>query len=188
MCGTICVLLYQFLLDRHLALILMGGFLSVFLTLEITRRFSDSWNEFLVHKVFGIIARPHERTKTNGATYFLVSMFLLVLMFPQKPVVQLAVLVLAFADPAASVFGKLWGRRKLFKDKSFLGTSAFLVVAFAVVLGFLTLAVPAFGFPKALLVATVVAVFATVTELFSIRIDDNLSIPIVSALAAAPFF
>lgn len=185
--GLTCVLLYQFLLTREMALGLTGGFLAVFGILELTRRFSARWNNFLVDKVFGMISRPHERSRTNGSTYFALAMFIIVLFF-DKPIAQLSILILGFADPAASVFGKLWGRRKLFRDKSFVGTGTFFAVAFSATIIFLSLAVPAFSFSYALIVAGVVSLFATATELFSTRVDDNFTIPMACALIAAPFF
>lgn len=185
--GLTCTLLYQFVLGRELALMLLGSCLALFGVLEITRRFSERWNTILVEKVFGIIARPHERHKTNGSTYYVIAMFLLVIFFP-KPVVLISVLVLGFADPAASIIGKLWGRRKLFKKKSFMGTGAFLIVSFSVTLAYISLAVPNFSFLYALLIAAVISIIATATELFSIRVDDNLSVPLMSAIAAIPFF
>ena len=186
-CGITCVSLYQFFLNREMALWLMGGFMSVFVFLEVSRRFSERFNDFMVDKLFGIISRPHERYKVNGATCYLIAMFIMVVFF-NKPVVLLSVLVLAFADPAASIVGKLWGRRKLFRDKSFVGTTAFFITALVMVFTYLTLAVPSFSFGYALLVATVVSLVTTTVELFSTRVDDNLSIPLASALAAFGFF
>jgi dolichol kinase len=185
--GITCVLLYQFVLSKGLALWLMGSVLSVFLFLEVIRRSRPRLNDFLVDKVFGTISRPHEKHKVNGSTNYLIAMILLVIFFP-KPIVLMSVLVLGFADPAASVVGKLWGRRKLFREKSFLGTGTFLATSMAVCLTFMALAAPEFSFAYALLAAAVVSVVATATELFSTRIDDNLSIPLMAAVAAVFFF
>lgn len=186
-CGISCFILYQFLLTREIALMVMGCFIAVFGTLEITRRMSKRWNVFLVEHVFGIIARPHEMHKTNGATYFLLAMFVIAILF-QKPVALIGVLILTFADPAASILGKLWGRRKLFKEKSFVGTFAFLIVAFTASFSYLFFAVSSFSVAYMLLTAAVVSIFATVIELFSISLDDNFTIPVGSALVASLFF
>ncbi len=185
--GLTCAMLYQFVLSKELALWLMGGFLSVFIFLEVIRKFKPKMNDFMVDKLFGMISRPHEKHKINGSTNYLIAMFLLVVFF-DKPVVLMSVLILGFADPAASVVGKLWGRRKLFREKSFIGTGAFLATSMTVCLTYMTLAVPAFSFAYALLVAAVVSVVATVTELLSTRLDDNLTIPLSAALAAVFFF
>jgi diacylglycerol kinase (CTP) len=187
LCGTTCVLLYQFLLNRETALWLVAGFLLAAIGMEVSRRFSGPINDFLVDKLFGAVSRPHERHKANGSTCYVIAIFILALFFV-KPVALLSILVLAFADPAASIVGKLWGRRKLFKEKSFLGTATFFGTALTVVLIYLTLAVPSFSFGYALLVAAVVSLASTTAELFSVSVDDNLSIPLVSALAAFMFF
>jgi len=185
--GISCTVAYQFILTRQQTLILLSAFLVVFGFLEITRRYSTKWNTFLFDTVFKVISRPHERHRINGSTYYVIAMFILAIFFA-KPIALIGVLVLGLADPAASVVGKLWGRRKLFKQKSFMGTGAFLIVSFSATLGYLTLAVPSFSIYYSLVVAGAVSLAATVTELFSVKVDDNLSIPIVSAMTAVWFF
>jgi len=92
------------------------------------------------------------------------------LAFP-GPLLVPSVLVLALADPAASVVGRLWGRRKVGKG-SVEGLATFWVVA-AVVL------VPFVGLPTASGIAAVVAL----SEVLPTKLDDNLVIPFVTALA-----
>ncbi len=185
--GLTSALLYQFVFSRETALIVVGSILFAAGTMEISRRFSTRWNDFLVDKVFGTVSRPHERAKTNGSTFYVLAIFLLLIFF-SKPVALISVLILGFADPAASVIGKLWGRRKLFKDKSFVGTGSFFTVAFAVSFGFAMLALPEYSVAYRLIAAAGISLVATATELLSTRIDDNFSIPMSAALAASLFF
>ena len=80
-------------------------------------------------------------------------------------------LVLAFADPAASVVGRLWGKRPLGKG-TWEGTTVFYLVAC------LTLA-PGIGVPFAAAVAAVVAM----VEMLPVGLDDNFTIPVATAAA-----
>jgi diacylglycerol kinase (CTP) len=179
MMGVTGVLMYQFVLGRTAALAVMLCLLSVFGTLEITRRFSPRWNDFLVDRVFGIIARPHERHHVNGSTWFLIALVVIVFLYPKNVVIP-AVLILSFADPAASVAGKLWGGRKIVHGKSYVGSLAFLAIAFCISLPF---ALAVHSIAVGMLTAAAIALAGTLAELFITGIDDNFSIPIVCATA-----
>jgi dolichol kinase len=180
--GVIAAALYQFLLGPTGALIVLGGFLAVFLFLEISRRFSASWNHAIcTSRIFRPIARPNEYHRTNSATYYLIGLCLLVPL-ASKPAVIAAVLILAFADPAAAWFGKRFGRTKLHRNKSLAGTAAFLVVALAVAWPYLVAFGPDLGLARALLIASCGALAGAVAEVFSGPLDDNLTVPVASAL------
>lgn len=169
--------LYEFVLTKNQALIVMGILLAIFGTLEITRRFSSRWNDYLVDKVFGLISRPHERGQTNGATWFLIALFVIVLIFPKK-VDLAAVLILGLADPAASICGKLWGRKKLLGEKSYVGSLVFLIVAFLIALPF---AISGHSVLYGVFAAFIIALAGALTELLITKIDDNFTIPVVCA-------
>lgn len=185
--GLTGVVMYHYFLTREQALMVLGTIFAVFATLEITRRFSDRWNDFLVDKVFGAISRPSERYRINSATIYLVALILITYFFPQAAV-EAACLVLGLGDPIASLVGKRFGRKKLFRDKSYAGTLAFFGAATAAVFAFLALTNPAMGLPQALFIAGAISLVGAVTELFSSRIDDNFSIPVASAAAGALLF
>lgn len=182
--GIVAALMYELVLSREQALWVLGSILAVFGTLEITRRFSDRWNDFLVDKLFGAISRPSERYRVNSATIYLIALLLIVAVFPREAV-GAAVLILGLGDPAASIIGKRWGRRKLFRDKSLAGTLSFAGVSFAAVAVYFGLVGALPGMAATLGAAAVLAAVGAVTELLSSRIDDNFSIPVVCAAVAA---
>jgi len=182
--GTTMALMYYFVIPRSWALGLILSTVGLFLLLEATRRFSKRWNDFLVDTVFGLIARPHERHHTNGSTYMVLAITLMLLFFAYKPIVCVAVLVLGLADPAASVVGKLWGKTKVFRNKSWLGTGAFFAVAFIASLVFMLLTVEHHSAAYLTMTAFFIAIVGTLVELFSTRIDDNFSIPMSVAFTA----
>ncbi len=183
--GVVSFVMYQFLVDKGTALAILGVFFAVFASLEISRRFSTRWNDILIDKVFALIARPRERYQTNSASYYLLGLTIATWLTPQ-PAVLAAVLILAFADPMASLFGSRWGKRKLYHDKSVVGSLSFLVTGLLVAFAYLAL----FGgvsVPASLGIAAVMALAGTAAELFGGRIDDNLSIPLVCAFTGALF-
>ncbi len=108
----------------------------------------------------------------TGTTYFLASCVLTVLLFEKSAAVA-ALCVLATADPLASIVGSRWGRRPLF-GKSVEGTATFFVSSL-IILAFFGFHLPA---------VIVAALAATAAELFSSEwLDDNLTIPLVTAIA-----
>jgi dolichol kinase len=102
---------------------------------------------------------------------------------------QTAVLVLALADPVAALAGQRLGRaryRALGTPRSMEGSAAFTAVAFAVTLGALLLG----GIPigEGVARAAVVAVVTALAEALSPSGLDNLTIPVVAALALSGAF
>ncbi|MHB8873633.1 MAG: diacylglycerol/polyprenol kinase family protein [Myxococcaceae bacterium] len=184
--GLFGLVMYQFFLSRWQATAVLASLLSVFVTLEVTRRLSGRWNHFLVTRVFAKIARPHEYTKVNSATWFLLSLCLLVPVF-SRPAVLVGLLVLSFADPAAAWFGKTFGKRKLYGRKSLVGTLAFLATGALVASAFLLVFYPGLPLSARLLAAGAAALVGAVTELFTSNLDDNLTIPVAAVVAAAIF-
>jgi len=181
--GIISVTLYEFFISRVEAMIILGILGSMFITLDITRRIFPSVQALFFDKLLAGIARPFERHKVPGATYYLVALFVLVLFF-SKPIVCGAALVLAFADPVASLAGKAWGTKKLYGEKSWAGSIAFFVVAFCVLMMFWGMSLTTIGTMHLIGASLFVAFAGTVGELFSTKLDDNFTIPVACALAA----
>ncbi len=175
--GVIC---YFFFLTRVQALAILGSIAFIFGSLEISRRFSPGWNDFLCDKVFKSIARPAERYKVNSATIFVLALFVIVFFFPKIPVLA-ATLILGFSDPVATLAGKRWGIKKIYRDKSIVGSLAFFVTGFLIAALFLFFAEPLFAPMHVLFIAAGMAFFGMIAELFSGRIDDNFSVPVVCA-------
>ena len=147
----------------------MAGAVAAALTLDWIRlRFEPANTAFF--RLFSGLASPREAGRVASSTWFLIGALAVLLIAPPRFFLP-AMLVLAFADPAASVVGRLWGRRALGKG-SWEGTAAFFIVAVAVL-------VPVVGLRAALLGAAAAAAFEVVPR----GIDDNLVVPVVTALA-----
>ena len=181
--ATIAFALYQWLLSREQALALLGAVAVPAIGLEFGRKLSPRLNDFLVDRVFGIISRPKERHTVNSATWYLMALILTCALFP-KNAVLLAVLILGYADPIASVVGKRWGTFKIRGQKSLQGTLAFYVTSVAASIGFSVLGSVELSELGAWVWYLGVPLAATVAELFGDRVDDNFGIVMAAASVA----
>ncbi len=131
-----------------------------------------------INTVFGGLMRPEERPHVpgpvvfNGATWVLVTAFVLVVVFP------LSIAVAAFAafmvgDAAAALVGRRYGRHRWPGTRRTLeGTAAFALVAFGTLLLFQVDA-------KAAVVCALVSAGA---EVLPGPLNDNFQVPLVGAL------
>jgi dolichol kinase len=185
--GLTGVLVYEYLLSYRQTSLLILSLCALFLTLEVLRRFFPRWNDFMVDRLFGAISRPWERHQVNSSTYYAIGLAMVTLCFP-KPAAQVGVLVLAFGDPVATLAGKAWGRWKIWKEKSFVGSGAFVLSSFAVTSAFLFLVPNALTPGSRIALALSVSLAGAVAELFSDRVDDNLTVPLLCAEVAYLWF
>lgn len=120
---------------------------------------------------FAFLIRKSESNRLNGSTFLLLA-FSIVIYFFSRPVAITAMLFLSLGDAAAELGGKNFGRLKIF-ERSLEGSLSFFLVAFTV----------AFALLSDLRVAVLGALAGTLVELFSFELDDNLTVPIGSAVA-----
>lgn len=180
LCGFTGVTLYQTVLDRTGCMWVLLPVLITYFILDVTRRIWPRFNDLLIEKVFAGIVRPRERYVIPSATWFALSLTLVVAIFSQT-IAQVAVLVLAVGDPLASIIGKRYGRKKLFRHKSWAGSLTFLGSTFLAVMAFLLLTRP-FAIGTSLAIAGLASLTGTLTELFGGEtIDDNLTIALATA-------
>jgi len=153
--------------ERRTTVLLLAGLLLVALAIDLVRLRAPTLNT-LFFRVFTRLASPREAEHLASSTWYLAGALLTWAVFP-GPVATAAILVLALADPSASVIGRLVGRRPLGKG-TVEGVLVFYAVASAVLWA-------AFGDPMALLVAAAVAA----VEVLPIPLDDNLTVPLATA-------
>lgn len=167
-------------ITRELALLLLIPLFAGFFLVDLMKNSIEPIAEWY-HRTFDGMLREHEREKKrihfNGATYITLSALLLVLLFP-KIIAVTAFALVAVSDTIAALVGKKFGRHKI-GDKSIEGSLAFLASALLIIAVVPNLH-PAAG--------VLMAVTATLTEAVSpkvngFKIDDNLTIPLVSAAA-----
>ncbi|MGE0323308.1 MAG: diacylglycerol/polyprenol kinase family protein [Polyangiaceae bacterium] len=154
-------------------------FLSAF-TMETMRRVSPRANRLLMG-LFSRVAHPHEAHRINSATWYATALVLLAF-FAEPWMCAIAVTVLAFADPAAGLVGRRIGRIRLVHGRSLEGSLTFVLVG--AISAFAVLAIFYSGTPHALRIALGAAVCGGLAELFSRRLDDNLTVPLAAAFGA----
>ncbi len=145
--------------------VLAGAFVGLY-CFDWLRLRSESVNR-VFFGLFKLLASPREAAGPASSTWYALGAFLAWALYPPE-IASASILVLALADPAAGVVGRLFGRRPLGKG-SVEGTVTFFLVA-SVSAGFLI------GWPAALIAAAVAALLEIVPGL----VDDNLVIPVVT--------
>ncbi len=143
---------------------------AVALVLDALRLRNATFQRHFDH-LLGRFARVHERRGLLGVTWFLVASTLSLALFSPDIAVA-ALLFVVVGDAAAALVGRRWGRWR-WRGKSLEGSIACFLSCLA-----------AAGWwiddPRMLLVG---ALTATVVEFLPIPLDDNLRVPLSSALA-----
>ena len=123
-----------------------------------------------------------------GLILYAISYTILAFFFSAKPYIIIAgILPMAFGDAAASLFGQKRGRHlfNIFSKKSLEGTTAMFTITFVSVtlsLLFFSYLCP-FSTSTLILASFGVAALATATEALTPKGIDNLTVPLISALA-----
>lgn len=162
-------------LPRWVVLALAGAGLAASASVETARLLFPGLNRWLLGKA-GFLFKERERGRVTAATWLGLATLLAFLVFP-KPVAAVALLMVAFGDPAASVVGRRWGRLR-FGAKSVEGTAAFFTTALAV-----AVVSWAGGLYAPLWAGVLAAVVAAVTEALSgqlLPMEDNLAVPLLA--------
>ena len=164
--GSIIPVVYL-LTDKQTALIVTAGLFVVDIVLEIMRIKGFMNVSFIENNM-----KKEESNRLSGSFFYILSGLVTIILF-EKNIAVSSLFILSIADPLSSLIGSRFGRVR-FLRKSLEGTMTFFAVAF------LILRVFSFSIP----IAAAGAAIAALTELFSTRfIDDNLSIPLGTALA-----
>lgn len=128
-----------------------------------------------------LFVRAEEQVRESAMTPFAIAVLLTILSVP-KLAALIAIYALAIADPLAAVVGIRFGRRRIAANRSLEGSLAFFAATAAIaalVLRWGTASPPLMIGATAATVGVVAAIF----ELLPLRIDDNLTIPIVVGFA-----
>ncbi len=176
------VLAYHAVVPRPVAIAAVGGLTTLYGLAELLRlRRPAVQAEILAHPLFGRIIRPHELDRVSGGFWFGLGVLATIVLYPRE-VVEAACLVLGFGDAASTVVGTRWGTIKLAGGRSLQGTVAFAAASLAAVALFRFAAYA--DRPLTLLAwAGVAAVVGALTEAASTRVDDNLTVPVITGAA-----
>lgn len=181
-CAVICLVLVTLLTPRQLPWT-AGAFALAAWSMESMRRVSKRANVFLM-AAFRPVAHEQERERVNSGTWYVTALVLLSL--SGSPILCVtAVAVLGFADPLAGLVGRRFGRVRLVNGRSLEGTLTFVVVGTLAARTAMLLVETAASSSTLWLTALAAATAGGLAELFSRRIDDNLSIPVAAGSVAA---
>lgn len=175
-------LVHLLLTPASMALIATGLLLWAW-TMELGRRHVPAVNRLLM-RILGSFAHPHESYRINSATWYCTALFALSLT-GSKLLALVAIAVLGFADPMAAIVGRRYGSVKLVNGRSLQGSLAFLATGWLAALAVTVITRPDIGWAAALTASAAAGAIAAVAELYSLRVDDNLSIPLAAAAGVA---
>jgi dolichol kinase len=164
--GVFIVVLSYFLKPDALILITTLILLFIVLLFELDKKYH-------LPIFSSIFQRCKRRDDERGFIYFFIGIILTLTIFQfNMAVANAAILILLFGDSASTIVGKRWGKIKIpYRPKKTVeGSLAFFVVGSAVALTQVSFIPAVLG-----------VFFGTLTEAYS-PVDDNIPIPLVSAL------
>ncbi len=177
------LMLLQHLLDRTGIIYAACGFALFAWTVEALRvKFKGVTRFFMIF--MRNIAHPHEHYRVNSSTWFGTALAIMSLTTMPMPA-TIGVMVLGLADPVAAIVGRRYGRTKLYNSRTLEGSAAFVVAGFVISLVMLAIYYPSVSLGAGMVISIAGAVFGAVAELFSTKLDDNLTIPIAAAMGAS---
>ena len=188
--GTIAPLIFLGIsndwLARALGVGLYSVFLILFVLLEFSLRTGRNWNIPFASAAYKIMANEYElENKTMLGGVFICLSGLIVVSFLKLPSALVGIMVLSYADSAASIVGKARPKHAIAynKRKHWEGTAAFFIVAFIVttfVLAFITKSVL-----NLVGISLIIAAVSAFIESLPMKYYyDNLTIPLCAALLA----
>lgn len=174
------VIIYYYWPKKYVILSVSIAFALV-LTLDLIRLTKPSTNEVVkkIFKPFAIfmryIAKKEELRDFSGTTYSLMGCTIIVITMP-KAIGITAILFNIFGDLFATIVGKTIGKVNIVNNKTLEGSTACFVSMFLVVLwSHFKLFLP-------WIPGLAGAFIGTVIELVALKLNDNLTIPILSGV------
>lgn len=157
--------------SQRIGLLFLTVLLLICLEFEYFRiEYKPSFTKRIVRFFEKFILRKREKNNVVSAIFYIAGAIIAFAVF-DYPVALLALLFTALGDLAAALTGTMWGKTKLFRNKSYVGSFSGLITNIAV--GYLFLG----EFPEIFLP---MAIVASLVEMFTQKLDDNLTVPLFS--------
>lgn len=167
-------MLFYIVFSKTVAVALTGIVCLCFIALDLSRFISRQTQELLTVKVKSIFRKGEEK-KFSSMTIFLISTFIVILIFEIEIAITTLVF-LTFGDIYSKIFGLAYGRHKLF-DKTIEGTLAY--VGCVITCGYFIYTIVDIS----LFVLIIGGIAATFSEFFPLGMNDNFTVPIISGSA-----
>ena len=163
-------------MTREVSMYIFLGLGIVLFALDFLRLRFVKLNRFLL-KIMSSLARKSDVYSCNSMSFYALGMSA-ALFFYQEKIAVLSILFLVFADPLSSYFGIRYGAHQIVANKSVQGSTAGFCTCYLIALIYgLIWAEPTVDL---LIFSLLAGVIGSISELLSIFIDDNLTIPVVS--------
>ncbi len=167
--ATLIIPVGYVLTSEKTVLLFLIPFFLAFFTVDLLRHLHPKMTALFRKYFFGRVLREEEKSTLMGASYFLFSTILTIVLFP-KSIAIVSILILILSDTAAALVGKWIGRIQIF-EKTLEGSVAFLLTSFLII----------WVYPNSnQLFGSLAAIGATLIEVLPIRVNDNLTIPLVT--------
>lgn len=174
--GSFALLITFYMQWNSIEASLYAGLIGLIgLILETLRLKNDRLNSLFLVLVKDL-AREEEKTKYSGLLYYSFGVSITFYFIPWHFAIC-GILSLIFIDPLAAFFGKLYGKKKISKNKSLVGT---LTCFFTGIIIIYVYALSTQSFEISILYLLLCGFIAALSEMIVI-IDDNLTIPILSS-------
>ncbi|WP_127715869.1 diacylglycerol/polyprenol kinase family protein [Halobacteriovorax sp. HLS] len=177
--GTGAGIIYYMFLTHQAAVSILGtAACLVYIVEQLRLNYPEHASTFSILTKY--LLRAEEQLKESAGMPFVMGLLLTLLSFP-KVVALTSIFTLAIADPMSAVIGIRFGKNRIVKGKSLEGSAAFFISTFLIIFG-------VFGFlfdndmSLVTLLAIIVSLVMTAFEMLPIKLDDNLTIPIVMGL------
>jgi dolichol kinase len=167
--ATLVIPIGYALASQEMVLLFLVPFFLCYLSVDLLRHFHTGLASLFQKHFFRRVLREEEKKTLMGSTYFLFSSILTILLFP-KSIAIVSLLILILSDTAAAIVGKWIGRVPIW-GKTLEGSMAFFLSSLLIV----------WIYPQLnRFSGTLAALGATLIEVLPIRVDDNLTIPLVA--------
>lgn len=173
--GSLFPIIYYFAPTRLLPLCFLGYFSGIMTVLEVLRRVAPGSYGVMVEHSRGIL--KERAGYLLGTTNFLIANLFCIIFF-SKSVAIASLVFLTYGDAMATIIGKKYGKIRLFKGKSLIGTGSFFATCVVLGIGIKFLPGIQLAFPVVLIGAFV----AAIVELLPIPLDDNLTVAPVTCV------
>lgn len=167
--GSLFPIIYYFSPTRLLPLCFVLYFTGIMTVLEILRKVAPGSYGVMVKYSKGIL--KEKAGFLLGSTNFLIANIFCIIFF-SKSVAIASLVFLTFGDAMATIIGKKYGKIRIFKGKSLIGTGSFFLTCMLLGIGMKFLPGIQLGF----LVILIGAFVAALVELLPIPLDDNLTV------------
>ncbi len=177
--GVLLIIVLYEILTREQGLTTLSLFTLAFFFVDFFRLRIPFLNR-LVYASFGGVLRKEEMKQMSGMAYLLSGALIVVLIFP-KPIGMLSFLFLALGDPISSIVGILYGKDKIFGNKSVQGTLAGFVVC--TLISTIYFQITGLMADRLVLVSLLGGIIGAFSEVLPVpKMDDNFTIPVISSI------